>query len=315
MTNHNENLTLNQQLNLPFHYLDYKVNYEGHAYIGVQNIVNRLNDVLGMFNWTHKAVQVDIDQERHSVSVFGRLEIWDADNQRWISREQYGDDPMTIKKGESEPDAQAAENAKKSAMSDSLKKCAAWFGVGSDLFAGKVTVLRPNTTPYLKVATNYGLDTSYRFKYGIPVLPDSYRSYYSEMSWNGIFESDVAALMSGKTPKGNSEQESTQQPPKSNTGSNNSTPPAQGNNTPQKFRLRAESGLTVNQDGTSVFEAQLENQSIVKVFIPKDQLTKAKAMIKQGGIYQLDGWHNEKGGTIRLGKRANIVRESANQSA
>jgi hypothetical protein len=97
MTNHKENLTIDQQLNLPFFYLDYKVNYEGHAYIGVQNIVNRLNDVLSMFNWTHRAVQVNIDQDRHSVSVFGRLEIWDAENQRWISREQYGDDSATSK--------------------------------------------------------------------------------------------------------------------------------------------------------------------------------------------------------------------------
>ncbi len=314
----NQNLLIHEQLNLPFPYSDYKVNYDGHIYIGVQNIADRLNDVIGIFNWTHKAVQVDIDQQRFSVSVFGRLEIWDAENERWIYREQYGDDTMTIKREATEPDAQAVENAKKSAMSDSLKKCAAWFGVAADVYAGKIRVLSKGSSLYIKAASNYRLDTAYTYKNGIPILPDSYRSYYTQQGWSGLFESDVEALVNdqqrGSSQQNQSQsntsgsQKPSQQVRENSTSSNNS-------NAPITLRMRAESDLSVNQDNSSIFEALLQTQQRVKVFVPKELLTKARSMIRQGNIYEIDGWLNQRQGTFRLGKRANIVIVTAYKSA
>jgi len=62
----------------------------------------------------------------------------------------------------------------------------------------------------------------------------------------------------------------------------------------------------------------LESQATAKVFIPKELLTKAQDLIQQGGVYQLSGWYNEKQGTLRIGKRSTILREtqgSANKTA
>lgn len=196
-----KSLSVSEQLNLPFEYNEYGVNYDGAAYVGQQSMVDRLNEVLGFENWELEPLEIKVNMDTHSVSVLAKLNVYDAAKDRWISRTQYGNDTMTILQGETEPRAQAIEDAKKSAVSDSLKKCASWLGCASDVFKGKVKAIKAKKSDksenplYIALVQKFGLNP-YNFPQGLVILPESYRSYYEEKNWNGIFETDLANAFS-----------------------------------------------------------------------------------------------------------------------
>lgn len=200
---------LSFQLNEPFPYLAYGVNYEGQAYVSVQWVVDRLNEVLGPLNWRHEFFDVTENLDDFSVELLGRLSIWNEARQEWMERINYGNDTMTVKRDEQYPTAQDRMDCKKSAVSDSLKKCAAWFGVASDVFKGFIDVIKPkksdgsNNPLYHRLVAAHGIVDQYgSHKYGIPILPDSYRDHYKEKKWEGIFQSDINALFTGNRGTG-----------------------------------------------------------------------------------------------------------------
>ncbi|KIV58926.1 hypothetical protein AM501_24010 [Aneurinibacillus migulanus] len=293
-------------LNTPFQYEDYAVNYEGHVYIGQQTVDDRLNEVFGIFGWEHKSIQTEIDEERHTVSVFGRLSIYDEKHNRWVSREQFGDRIMNIRKDESVPTGQAAENAKKAAVSDSLKKCASWFGLASDLYKGLVIGIKPNYAhAFNRLAIEFNLDISDygKYKFGIPVLPDSYKPYYNQKGWKGIFFSDfqrVIGKTSGSKIDSNDTSITTTKPISDTTG--------EGSRAPKRHRIMALSTTRTNQDGTAIFEAKMEDNSYIKVLVPKELGIVASNTIAKGNVYFVTGWLKSKQKILRLApKNSEII--------
>ncbi|WP_186446057.1 Rad52/Rad22 family DNA repair protein [Paenibacillus cremeus] len=202
MSNTANNLSI--QLNAPFPYAAYGANYEGQAYVSVQWVVDRLNEVIGPLNWRHEFFDVTENMDDFSVELLGRLSIWDEGKQSWMDRVNWGNSTMTILRNETVPMAQDRMDCKKAAVSDSLKKCAAWFGVASDVFKGCIDVIKPKKADgttniiYSRLIGAYGFVDQYgSHRNGIPILPDSYQVYYKEKGWEGIFQSDLNALFSG----------------------------------------------------------------------------------------------------------------------
>lgn len=192
-----------KQLNEPFEYLEYKVNYEGYVAVGPQSIADRLNQVLGIYNWKHDIREFKEDRKNFTVSILGQLDVKDPSNDQWISRTQFGDKKVQKSSEAEEPTAQAFLDAQKAAVSDSLKKCASLFGVASDVYKGRVKGIKAkneNNQPnkmYLALADYFGLDILYdnHFKLGITVLPDDYKPYYQKNEWLGIYEGDLKSVM------------------------------------------------------------------------------------------------------------------------
>lgn len=99
---------------------------------------------------------------------------------------------MVIQRGKTEPTAQAILDSKKKALSDALKKCASLLGVASDVYRGRLSVVRKDSFDYKRVLDQFNLNGSTKqFKEGIVLLPDHYQAYYQERGWNGIFECDL----------------------------------------------------------------------------------------------------------------------------
>lgn len=215
-------------LNEPFPYIAYGVNYEGQAYVSIQWVVDRLNEVVGPLNWRHEFFDVNESMDDFSVELLGRLSIWNDARQEWMERANYGNDTMTILREAQTPTAQDRMDCKKSAVSDSLKKCASWFGVASDVFKGFIDVIKPkksdgsNNTLYHRLVAAHGIVDLYgAHKYGIPILPDSYRDHYKEKGWEGVFQSDIKALFNGN--RGTSSESSPAD--QSNSGKSESSEP------------------------------------------------------------------------------------------
>lgn len=91
MTNH----SISKLLNQPFEYSEYGINYEGIVYISQQSVVDRLNDVIGFQNWEHFPEEIKINMDSFSVSVLGKLKVYDTESGRWVSRTQFGNDSAT----------------------------------------------------------------------------------------------------------------------------------------------------------------------------------------------------------------------------
>jgi hypothetical protein len=309
MTISNTSSELFNTLNLPFRYEDYSVNYEGQAYIGQQNIADRLNEVLGIFNWELELKEINVNMETFSVSVLGCLRAYDEEGKRWITRTQYGNDTMTIKTGETEPRAQAIEDAKKSAISDALKKCASWIGVASDVYQGKIGVIRSNDTRYYPILRKYGLSND-QFKNGVPVLPDFYKEYYQKQDWFGIFESDLSGNSSSGS-EGNTGSTSGSESTDSQSGRNNGT---RGNNAPQLIRIKALSPSTTNQDLTATFKAMLESHKEVMIQVPTELADQAARLVAPSLILNVKGWINDSKGIVKLAKNGKIEVELSKNS-
>ncbi|MGF7033464.1 hypothetical protein J2T17_004412 [Paenibacillus mucilaginosus] len=334
MSDSSKNLSV--LLNEPFPYEAYKATYDGQPYVSVQWIVERLNTVLGPTNWRHEFYDVTENMHDKSVELIGRLSIWDAEKGIWLERVNWGNDTMTIARGATEPTAQDRMNAKKSSVSDSLKKCAAWFGAASDVFKGMVTIIKPekyNGDPnllYTQLVSKYPFVNQYgAHKYGIPVLPDSYREFYEKQGWSGIFASDLkeagtsaagssseaSPSASSGTGTGRAEQKSSRGSRStggstgSSTGSGSS---GNGNSTskkPESIRMKVMDVPKFNPDGTSTFKAQLLSKAVVTVHAGKE-LKEDVQKLQVGMVVQSNGWVYQH--KVTLGNRNNKIQvESA----
>ncbi len=323
-------MTISEKLNQPFEYSEYGVNYEGNVYVGQQSVIDRLNTVIGYQNWEHEPKEIKVNMDIFSVSVLGTMRVYDVETDRWVSRTQFGNDTMTILQNETEPRAQAIEDAKKSAISDSMKKCASWFGVASDVYKGKVTAVRPkkhdNTDNmiYQALLNKFNLN-AYDHRYGIVILPNSYKEFYKEKGWNdGIFQSDLQEVINefyGRSQqtdraKNNQNQKGYEQNSfhKGNISSEKNHANAtevsnRGSNSPQPFRIKALSAPKINQDNTAIFDALLETNQTVVVIVPKELVKDAVNLIAPNFILIVKGWLNERNGVLKLAKTGNIELE------
>jgi hypothetical protein len=309
LTIYNTSSGLFNALNLPFRYEDYSINYEGQAYIGQQNIADRLNEVLGIFNWELELKEINVNMETFSVSVLGCLKAYDEEGKRWITRTQYGNDVMKIHRDETQPKAQAIEDAKKSAISDALKKCASWIGVASDVYQGKISAIRSSDSRYYPILRKYGLSND-QFKNGIPVLPDSYKEYYKQQDWFGIFESDLSGNGSSGS-EGNTDPTNASVNNDNQSGRINGT---KGNNTPQQIRIKALSPSRTNQDLTATFKAMLESHKEVMVQVPAELADQAARLVAPSIILNVKGWINESKEVVTLAKKGKIEVEPSKNS-
>lgn len=344
----NTTSNLSALLNEPFPYAAYGVNYEGQPYVPIQWIVDRLNEVVGPLNWRHEFFDVNEDMVSFSVELTGRLLIWDDVKQEWMDRVNYGNDTMTILKGLSEPTAQDRMDCKKSAVSDSLKKCAAWYGVASDVYKGFINVIRPQKNDgsdnpiYQRLIELYGFVERFgTHKNGIPILPDSYRGYYEEKGYAGIFQSDLNGLYSGSgrpstSQGGQPATESTSEGGNSgssgssrsngssrtgghrNTGGSsssggngsrgnssrsNSSGSSNGNsNKPVSIRMKVLDAPKFNPDRSSTFKAKLENSKVVTVFAGKE-LADEVSKIQPNLVINSTGWVREDQNKVNLATR------------
>jgi len=230
---------------------------------------------------------------------------------------------MTILREASEPTAQDRMDCKKSAVSDSLKKCAAWFGVASDVFKGFIDVIKPqkfdgtNNPLYNRLVSAFSFVDPYGLhRYGIPILPDSYREYYQEKGWQGIFKSDIwgrgmgnnESDSAGKSnPSGSTRPSSDEQPNnvKTGSGSRSSENARSGNgagssrsgssrssNKPTNFRMKVLDAPKFNQDGSATFRARLESGINVTVFAGKDMMDEVRK-IQPNLVVKTSGWIRE----------------------
>lgn len=96
--------------------------------IKAQWVVERLNDVFGIFGWSFHP---EYEKEGNNVLCHGLLVVREYDGPEIINErrvEQTGG--ATVKK--------TMADAYKSAATDSLGKCASWLCVGNDVFKGNV---------------------------------------------------------------------------------------------------------------------------------------------------------------------------------
>lgn len=231
---------------------------------------------------------------------------------------------MTINRGEQEPKPQATEDAKKSAISDCLKKCASWFGVASDVYKRKVKAIKPQKsdgTPnalYQSLVQKFNLN-SFDYKNGIVILPNSYKKFYADQGWeDGIFESDLQEVVGGFTGgnQGNHAQSNQGNQGSNNNGNRNSNKRnSGGSNKPQEFRIQALSAPRTNQDGTSIFDALLESKNNCVVIVPKELTNDAVNMIAPKFVVRVKGWLNENKGTLKVAKNGNIELDQQRQNA
>ncbi|MED0672324.1 Rad52/Rad22 family DNA repair protein [Aneurinibacillus aneurinilyticus] len=179
----------------PFPYHDYKVNYDGNIYIAQQCIADRNALLFDQFQYEAEEAQVNTDTWCVGVWVKVRAII----NGKEHSVRQYGVHTISKLRGDVKPVGDAMEQAIKSAVSDGMKKCSSWLGIAAHIYRGEVISIRANRNKegqsqskfYLQNLEKFGL-SEYEYKYGIPVLPDSFKSFYEKMDWtDGIFYSDV----------------------------------------------------------------------------------------------------------------------------
>lgn len=178
----------------PFEYRHYQVNFDGVIYLPQQVMVDRNNWLFD--SWNIIKGQHEICRSSWSVGVQVRMTAKIGGIERSI--DQYGANKITVKKNQTEPTNDDLEQAIKSAISDGMKKCSSWLGVGSHVYRGEVKAILPNRCKD-KIARNreynyfiqaLGLDEGDHY-HGLAVLPDSFRKFYEEKGWTGLFRSDV----------------------------------------------------------------------------------------------------------------------------
>ncbi|MFT9848373.1 hypothetical protein [Aneurinibacillus sp. REN35] len=189
----------------PFPYHHYKVNYDGNIYIAQQCIADRNGLLFEQFHYEAEEAQVDTDTWSVGVWVTVQAVI----NGREHRVRQYGVHTASKLRGEAKPSGDAIGQAIKSAVSDGMKKCSSWLGVAAHIYRGEVIAIRanrdkdgqPQSKFYLQNIEKFRL-SEYDHKYGIPVLPDSFRSFYEQMGWtDGIFYSDVFDFNRKQAPR------------------------------------------------------------------------------------------------------------------
>lgn len=187
----------------PYHY--YKVNDDGNIYIAQQCIADRNGLLFEQFQYDTE--EADINPDTWSVGVW--VTVRAVINGKEHRVRQYGVHTASKLRGEAKPGGDAIGQAIKSAVSDGMKKCSSWLGIAAHIYRGEVTAIRanrdkdgqPQSKFYLQNIEKFGL-SEYDYKYGIPVLPDSFRSFYEQMGWtDGIFYSDVFDFNRKQSPR------------------------------------------------------------------------------------------------------------------
>lgn len=109
--------------------------------IRAQWVVERLNDVFGIFGWSfHPEYETVGDFVLcHGVLVVSEYDGNEVVNQRKV--EQTGGCDKFLRPYNKEPYLKNAADVYKSAATDSLGKCASWLCIGNDVFKGNVDPL------------------------------------------------------------------------------------------------------------------------------------------------------------------------------
>lgn len=96
-------------------------------YIDSRSAADILNEAVGPFNWT-------IEYKALGDKIYGRLSIWDKDNERWVFKEDTG--------------SESNIEADKGLSSDILKRCLARWGCDSLYSAPKIKIECPDKYYY-----------------------------------------------------------------------------------------------------------------------------------------------------------------------
>ena len=96
------------------------------TFISGEQVVSRLNEVLGVGGWSFRVVRHEIHAEADEVWALGEM-VADIDG-RQVTRQQFGS--QKIKRSRSTGAALDLGFDLKGAATDAMKKCASWLGVG-----------------------------------------------------------------------------------------------------------------------------------------------------------------------------------------
>ena len=96
------------------------------TFISGEQVVSRLNEVLGVSGWSFRVLHQEIHPEADEVWALGEM-VADIDG-KTVTRQQFGS--QKIKRSRSTGAPLDLGFDLKGAATDSMKKCASWLGVG-----------------------------------------------------------------------------------------------------------------------------------------------------------------------------------------
>jgi hypothetical protein len=107
------------------------------TFISGEQVVSRLNEVLGVAGWSFRVLQQEIHAEADEVWALGEM-VADIDG-KTVTRQQFGS--QKIKRSRSTGVPLDLGFDLKGAATDAMKKCASWLGVG--LYLSRKAAPRP----------------------------------------------------------------------------------------------------------------------------------------------------------------------------
>jgi hypothetical protein len=107
------------------------------TYISGEQVVSRLNEVLGVNGWSFRILHQEIHAEADEVWALGEM-VADIDG-KTVTRQQFGS--QKIKRSRSTGAPLDLGFDLKGAGTDAMKKCASWLGVG--LYLSRKPAPRP----------------------------------------------------------------------------------------------------------------------------------------------------------------------------
>ena len=178
----------------PAPYRYYTVNYDGFVHVAQQVMADRNNLIFDW--WNIDVLETGVDPNTWTAWAMVKMTASLFGQTRSIT--QRGVNKVTIRKDSDRPTGEEKEQAIKSAISDGMKKCSSWYGVFSHVFRGDVVAVLPKrddkkeatNEQYIKLINHFKLREKDVY-YGIPILPDKFKDFYSKMGWeDGIFQAD-----------------------------------------------------------------------------------------------------------------------------
>ncbi|MBV9329626.1 MAG: hypothetical protein JO352_38475 [Chloroflexi bacterium] len=109
------------------------------TFITGEQVVSRLNEVLGVTGWSFRVLRQEIHTEADEVWALGEM-VANIDG-RQVTRQQFGS--QKIKRSRSTGAPLDLGFDLKGASTDAMKKCASWLGVG--LYLSRKAAPRPRT--------------------------------------------------------------------------------------------------------------------------------------------------------------------------
>jgi hypothetical protein len=107
------------------------------TFISGEQVVSRLNEVLGVAGWSFRVLRHEIHPEADEVWALGEM-VAEIDG-KMVTRQQFGS--QKIKRSRSTGAPLDLGFDLKGASTDAMKKCASWLGVG--LYLSRKPVPRP----------------------------------------------------------------------------------------------------------------------------------------------------------------------------